>query len=1046
MNAFLSKNDCIRNRILLLSLGVVLLFIILLIIVYTTYIRTRILEHAQNDLHQANESIRNIVYESASSSIKNRLRGALNQNLLLLKERYPIHTRSEENREKAARFLLTKKIGESGYYYIINSKGIVLYHPQKELVGRDVTNFDFIKRQIQDKNGYLEYRWKNPHEVIERDKVLYMDYIPEWDWIVSATAYKSEFPDIVTVSDFRDSIKSYRFGKSGYSFVMNGEGLLLIHPYYEGKYLYDITESGGFNVYSFIYSKKRGMYRYKWQNPNENMSRDKIVLFDYIDEFGWYVASIAYIGEYNSQLIAVRNVILAIIGVYLITIFISVYMLEKSVGWPLHRLVHVMDTGNSKHAPLNVSRGWPWEIRRLYHGFSRFTEMIQTKTDELLETNRQIQVLAHFADDNPNPVFRLRKDLVPVYANAKGKQLLQRLGISLGEKMPEEYHRMVASVAESGVARDITQDGYTFLITLSWIEEIGEYYLFALDVSDLRKFASQVILSESIFEKSVEGICVTDKHGNIERVNKAFERITGFTEQEVRGKNPRILKSDYHDPSFYRKMWEELGKSGTWCGEIWNRRKNGESYPEYLIIQAVKNNDGETDKYLALFHDTSEIKSKEEKIKLYQYYDVLTSLPNKSLFFDRLAFAMDQARRSGKHVVLMLVDIDNYKKINDTFGYSAGDEMIQSISLYLQSLLDDDVLLARIEGNKFAVMIMDRNADKRVAELTSRIYSRENYEVILNETKLYLTFSIGISVFPEDNEDPSALFRSAELALYDVKRNGKNGYKMYNENMQRRAVHRIQIESQLKNAMESGEMFLLFQPQVTMDNRLFGFESLIRWNHRGTIIPPDEFISVAEETGLVKEIGQFALNRSAALIKRIENRYGISVKGAVNISGSHFSDRSLISTIEKSVNEHDIASKLLDVEITERTSVQNIEMSLERMHEIVDAGCSISIDDFGTGYSSLNYLSLFPITYLKIDRSFIQKIGHSEQSDNLVTSIISLAHSLKLKVISEGVETQEQWDFLAHNQCDYIQGFLVSRPITEEDFMMFVEKNVVGKV
>ncbi|TCK61859.1 PAS domain S-box-containing protein/diguanylate cyclase (GGDEF)-like protein [Seleniivibrio woodruffii] len=546
----------------------------------------------------------------------------------------------------------------------------------------------------------------------------------------------------------------------------------------------------------------------------------------------------------------------------------------------------------------------------------------------------------------------------------------------------------------------------------------------------------QLLLAASVIENTIEGITVTDCFGTIQKVNPAFTEITGYEPEEVIGKTPRILKSDKHDEDFYKIMWGNLITKGTWSGEIWNRRKNGDAYPEWLSINAIRDEFGNITHFVAVFHDISEVKQGEEKLKYQAHHDTLTGLPNRQLFNDRLEMAIAFAKRHNQRVAVIFIDLDNFKNVNDTMGHHVGDILLQKVADILKKCVRQEDTVARLGGDEFMLILQDILTEANAVETARRILAEFARPISVGGNEFFINASLGITMYPDDGEDVLTMVKNADLAMYRVKETGKNGYQLFTKNMNEKVQTRVSLERELRRAVQQGEFDLVYQPKVSLSTgRVTGAEALIRWNKDGRIVSPQDFIPVAEETGHIIAIGRFVLNKACEDAVKWHKLGFKDLDVAVNLSARQFRDENLIDSVCGIIDSTGIDPRLLGLEITENTMMEDIQTTIIALAHLVQRGVKISIDDFGTGYSSLSYLKKFPIHVLKVDRQFIKDIPDDTDDIAISTAIINLAKGLNLQVVAEGVETQEQLDFCREHGCDGIQGYFFSRPLSCDAFM-----------
>jgi len=563
------------------------------------------------------------------------------------------------------------------------------------------------------------------------------------------------------------------------------------------------------------------------------------------------------------------------------------------------------------------------------------------------------------------------------------------------------------------------------------------------DVTEQKAFKDEIELARKVFDNAVEGVVVTDRDGTIEFVNKGFTTITGYTEQEAIGRNPSLLKSDRHDRSFYKEMWEALDRDGHWSGEIWNRRKSGEAYPEWLSITAITNYQGEPVRYMSVFNDLSDIREREEQLVFQANYDALTGLPNRALLQDRIQMSVRRRAREGNGLAVIFLDMDDFKHANDSLGHAKGDLLLQQFAGRLLGAVREQDTVARYGGDEFIILIPDTNDTDIIIHIIERIRACLEESFIIDTKEFFLGVSIGVTLCPQDGINPDTLIANADMAMYRSKERGKGGYAFFTSELNRQVARRVELEVDLRHALARQEFTLFYQPKLDIATRkIIGAEALIRWKHPDKgIVPPNEFIPLAEETGLINAMGEWILDqaciRSKAWSKALNRHFGV----AVNISSRQVRDTDLVSLVSRALKRHQIPPACLEIEITESAVMENVEKAKTMFRTLHDMGIKISIDDFGTGFSSLSYLRLFPVSVLKIDKSFIDDIPVDKDSNTMVTTIISMARHLNLTTVAEGVEDKDQLDFLAVNHCDQIQGYYFARPMPGDEFLEFLKKH-----
>lgn len=553
--------------------------------------------------------------------------------------------------------------------------------------------------------------------------------------------------------------------------------------------------------------------------------------------------------------------------------------------------------------------------------------------------------------------------------------------------------------------------------------------------ASLANNAERLHLAAQVFENSQNAIIITDPGARIQAVNPAFSRMTGYAPDEVLGKTPRLLNSGREDDAAYAAMWESLNRTGHWQGELWNRRKNGEMFPEWLSISAVRCDAGEIGHYIGIGVDISERKDAEARIEHLAYYDALTDLPNRALASDRLGQVLAEAIRNGTEAALLFLDIDRFKNINDTLGHLAGDRLLQMTAQRLRNSVRAMDTVSRLGGDEFLVILPEASAEE-AALVARKLIKQFQSPFDINGHQLTITISVGITIHPVDGSDAETLLKHADTAMYHAKESGRSRYSFFLPEMNERVQKRLELENHLHRAFEASEFALHYQPKVNLpDGRLVGAEALIRWRHpEWGMVPPNRFIPVAEESDLILNIGDWVITEVCRQLSAWRSAGLSLVPVAVNLSVKQFVQADFVARLHAILGNYDIPAALIELEVTESLFMQDSDHAVTILHHLRDLGFSLSLDDFGTGYSSLAYLKRMPLDKLKIDRAFVRDLANDADDAAIVRAVTQLGHTLGLRVIAEGVETSEQLDYLLAQHCDEAQGYLFSRPLPADEF------------
>lgn len=565
----------------------------------------------------------------------------------------------------------------------------------------------------------------------------------------------------------------------------------------------------------------------------------------------------------------------------------------------------------------------------------------------------------------------------------------------------------------------------------------------ARDITGRMQAEAQMRKLSSAIEQTADLVLITNRDGVIEYVNPAFVQVTGFRADEAVGCTPRLIKSGNQGTAFYRKMWETILAGTVYRDVIINRRKDGSLYYEEKTITPLKDGDGHITNFVSTGKDVTERMQAQERLEYMAQHDTLTALPNRALLLDRLNQSVARARWHRRRVAVLFIDVDRFKTINDTLGHEAGDRLLQQLGERFGACVREGDTVARFGGDEFVILLGDLASDQDVVAVAQKILEALHAPFDIEGQSLYVTASIGISLFPSDGEDSSALLKNSDIAMYRAKELGRNTYQFYSADMSARAFERLSLETSLRHALERGEFRLHYQPQVdTVTGRIVAIEALLRWQHPDLgLVLPNEFVALLEETGLILPVGDWVLEQACTQLRRWQLAGWPTLRMAINLSPRQFQHGGVVQAFRACIARLNVVPGTLELEITEGMLVQQAGTTLESLDALRTAGVRLAIDDFGTGYSSLSYLRRFHIDTLKIDRGFVHDIPGDPDDSAITAAIAALASSLKLEMVAEGVENAAQRDYLRTLGCTVMQGFLFSRPVSADEVSALLERH-----
>jgi diguanylate cyclase (GGDEF)-like protein/PAS domain S-box-containing protein len=834
----------------------------------------------------------------------------------------------------------------------------------------------------------------------------------------------------------REALRDLRFFDGrGYIFIdtLEGECILLpINPDIEGKSLLDNRDDTGHYIMRGLIEavqnpEQAGFSRYRWYAPDyPDQMREKIAYVELFEPLNWIIGT----GDY-------------------------LYQVENDL----------------KQQALN-------RLKALTFGDEGYIAVLHTDGQVLLSPTRPNS--AGQLVDELDPEHRKMVTWLLEQATPEGRFVeydWDKPGtegvhhkLSLVQEVPEWGWVLIAGIYQESMdsalarqkaelERELQKDLQWLILVLllalasallvawiisRWLRTLMRRYQQEIDQRqvELERTADELKLSAQVFESASEGAMISDADNRIMAVNPAFTRITGYEQDEVIGKTPALLASGRHSPAFFERMWQTLQEQNSWQGEVWNRRRNGEVYPQWLSISLVRDDAGRVSNHVAMLTDMTERKETEDQLRYLSDFDPLTDLPNRRLLRDRTIQAIARARRRHEQVALLIIDLDRFKNINDSLGHGSGDAVLKVIARRLSEQARDSDTISRLGGDEFVILLPDLNEHADISGLAARYLQRIAEPLQIDEHSMVITASIGLAICPGDGEDFDTLLKNADTALYHAKGQGRNNFQFFTEAMNLQVSERLLMETRLRDALGRGEFELYYQPQYDFSsNRLTGCEALLRWNSKQGLVMPDRFIPLAEETGLIIPIGAWVLRQACSQAQAWSGIMDTPLSMAVNVSAVQFRPE-LVDDVTTALAESGFAPEQLVLEVTESVLMSDVESSISLLHQLRELGIRIALDDFGTGYASLAYLKRFALDKLKIDRTFIMGIPEDEDDVAITSSIIDIARHLRLKTVAEGVETEAHCEFLRRAGCHIAQGYFYARPLPVDQF----EQRLKGKL
>lgn len=878
--------------------------------------------------------------------------------------------------------------------------------------------------------------------------------------------------------DALEAIKALDYGAGEYFWINDMQPRMIMHPIkpeLDGSDLTGYQDPTGKHLFveavKAVKEHGGGFVSYMWPKPGEDEPVAKMSYVKGFAPWGWIIGSGVYMDSveatFRDQLTRFLIGGLALSGV----LVGASLMIARSITRPLNQAINIARTVATGDLSTHIGLQADDETGQLLHALREMSEgLVRVKRAED-ERQEALDRLQRIASRVPGMVYQYRvhpdgsscfpfaSDAIREIYRVGPEEVKEDAAKVVDTIHPDDLPGVVASVRES--ANNLTPWHHEYRIrfddgTVRWLfgnalpqrEEDGSvlWHGFVTDVTARKQAEAALRVAATAFEAQ-EGMFVTDANSVILQVNHAFTDVTGYSAQEAVGQTPRLLNSGRHDAAFYARMWESIRCTGSWQGEIWNRRKSGEVYAEWLIITAVLGADGEIINYVGTLTDITARKAAEEEIRYLAYYDPLTRLPNRRLLLDRLQQALASRARSGREGAVLFIDLDNFKDLNDTLGHDKGDLLLLQVAQRLSSCIREGDTLARLGGDEFVVMLEDlsqnmQEAANQVEIVGEKILAALSQTYTLSGHSYHSTSSIGATLFADHRNTIDELLKRADLAMYQAKAAGRNALRFFDPEMQAAVNARTALEADLREGLLHNQFLVYYQAQVDTHGKPSGVEALVRWQHPvRKLVSPVEFIPVAEETGLILPLGRWVLETACAQLTAWSRRPELAhLTIAVNVSSRQIRQPDFVEQVLEVLKNTGANPHRLKLELTESLLLDDVEQTISKMSLLKAHGVGFSLDDFGTGYSSLSYLKRLPLDQLKIDQSFVRDVLIDPNDAAIARTIVALAQNLGLTVIAEGVETEEQRDFLSKNDCKAYQGYLFSQPIPIDLFETYMEE------
>lgn len=1028
-------------------------------------------------------SLINISKKNFENLKKEMLKRRANKEHLMLSNLYKKYkdTKSEQEIKELFITALRKvRFPNNGYYFITSIDGTeILFDEKKELEGKNLLGLqnavgvyviqEMIEVVKKKKEGFYNYQWLKPNNgTKEVEKIAYIKLFEPYGWIIGTGLYIDDLTNNVQ-EEILSNIEQMKIDSAGENYIFIGQfdGLALSYPA-KGKNMFNVQDKNGLYLVQELIKKAQeggGFVEYVMPSLKDERNSLKVSYVQGIPEWQWYVGAGLYVDGIEQEIATksqkMVDEFLEILG--------KVFIFAFVIFWIFFFFINKVNSKIKNDFLIFID---------FFRNLVNYGKKIETEDIKFSEFEDMALYANQMLEDKINLEDYLKKYKLIVSTSGDFLSLMDKnyrylavneTYLKYFEKSKEE---LIGHSAEEVFGKedfeanvkpynDRALSGESFTME-RWVDfprgkrflqvqyfpyieekkEIEYFVVSARDLTEQKNAQDKLKLWEEVFENTSEAVMVCDTTMKIIAVNSSFSKITGYEKEEALGKTSTFI---YHDPKGSIEVDNILAyitKHGYWSGEIRHKRKNGEIYPSLFNANVVLDKDGNHLNYISVFSDITKIKESERKLEFLAHHDTLTNLPNRVLLNDRITHAVENSQRTGSMVAVCFIDLDNFKKINDSYGHTYGDEVLKQCAKRIKSSLRVTDTLSRIGGDEFILLLEHLKDVVEVEEIIKKVQLCFIEPFVSKNQKFFISGSIGISMFPQHGESAEELIKNADTAMYKAKDAGKNTYRFFTKEMSLASFAVIDIENSLKDAITEEQFLVYYQPQINLKTKaVIGVEALVRWNHplRG-VLPPSEFIKFSEDNKMIIQIGEYVLKKACMDIIELKQKHGFDGKVSINVSGIQIEHSDFLSKLHEIIEETRIEPTKIELEITESVIMYDPQRWIELLNSIKTLGVKIAIDDFGTGYSSLSYLRKLPIDKLKIDMSFVRDLPEQEDACAVANSIITLSENMKMITLAEGIETKDQEKYLTDNNCEEGQGYLYAKPMTFEHLVEWLEK------